>query len=229
MNLFCLPLSPSPGARNRFEVYHPADVPCPTVEAIEKGQHMSLSLCISAAGEALESLIVLPVKTLPALPTCLGPAYVVRGSETGTGWLTGVMWREWLELIFVPRVAAIRQRLKLPDKAPALLVVDGLAAHLMNGVKEFLEENGVHQLVLPPHTSTVLQPLDLACNGILKQEMQKRYKVCCDSFLPPDVLLRSRPLLFAHAELSFSSNALPFLLVLFSFLLLLLPFLLALL
>jgi hypothetical protein len=62
----------------------------PFVEMAEKGEHISLGLCVSASGQSLRPLVILPLKQLPTLsPEVLG-FYAVSGSDTG--FMTKEIW-----------------------------------------------------------------------------------------------------------------------------------------
>lgn len=44
---------------------------------------------------------------------------------------------------------------------PLLLILDGYGSHLDIDMIDFLAENQIHLFCLPPHTTNILQPLDV--------------------------------------------------------------------
>lgn len=57
-------------------------------------------------------------------------------------------------------------------KAQALLICDGLKSHSTKKVNDLFEENHIDTLILPPHSSHLVQCLDLCFFSIMK----KHYK-----------------------------------------------------
>eukprot|EP00026_Physarum_polycephalum_P014184 Phypoly_transcript_14671.p1 GENE.Phypoly_transcript_14671~~Phypoly_transcript_14671.p1 ORF type:complete len:180 (+),score=25.55 Phypoly_transcript_14671:313-852(+) len=70
----------------------------------------------------------------------------------------------------IPYVEQIR-RLKGCPNQPALLIAD---SHVTRGHKptiDLLEQHNIHLKILPAHSSTILQPLDLSCNKEFKRAL----------------------------------------------------------
>lgn len=88
-------------------------------------------------------------------------------TATDNGWTTDDTAVEWLQKVFIPQTAP-RDPLE-----PRLLILDGHGSHETD---EFMWEcysNNIQLLFLPPHTSHVLQPLDLAIFSSLKSSYRK--------------------------------------------------------
>jgi hypothetical protein len=62
----------------------------PFVEIAEKGEHISLGLCVSASGQSLRLLVILLLKQLPTLSFEVLGFYAVSGSDTG--FMTKEIW-----------------------------------------------------------------------------------------------------------------------------------------
>ena len=70
----------------------------------------------------------------------------------------------WFEEIFVPETSQVR---------PTLLIIDGHGSHISyNIIKRAVEEN-IKIILLPPHTTNVLQPLDVDLFRSLKANLSK--------------------------------------------------------
>ena len=121
--------------------------------------------CISASG-----------KTIP-------PPIIFKAKHTNTAWIpthTPADWRfstsnsgrtsdshgyEWLTTVFEPSTRPADSALH------CLLVMDGHGSHITANVIAFCMEHAIDLLILPPHTSHVLQPLDVSVFAPLKRAL----------------------------------------------------------
>ncbi|KAK0367669.1 transposase [Colletotrichum limetticola] len=129
---------------------------------------VSIIECISADGRAIKPLVIYKGKSVQQqwFPLELNPYAGWEFTATDNGWTTDNTALEWLKTMFLP------QRLSPLDE-PRLLVLDGHGSHTTT---EFMWEcyrNNVYLLFLPPHTSHVLQPLDMAVFGPIKSKYRK--------------------------------------------------------
>ena len=53
------------------------------------------------------------------------------------------------------------------------LIVDGHASHILNEFIKFIKANKIICICLPPHSTHLLQPLDVSVFGPLKQNCKK--------------------------------------------------------
>ena len=105
-------------------------------------------------------------------------------------------FRGWTENVFLPHIKKARQN---PDE-PVLLVVDGHSSRSQADVMESFASNNVHVLVIPAHTSHILQPLDLGGNRVFKEQLAK---YCCEDESAQEPLDVLRFKLFQHAKAAF--------------------------
>lgn len=82
---------------------------------------------------------------------------------TENGWINNVVMLEWLKTNFIPRTQ--------PNDPTQrrLLIMDGHGSHKTADFMKVCCENNIHCVWLPPYSSHVLQPLDLAVFSPLKQ------------------------------------------------------------
>lgn len=120
--------------------------------------------CISATGISLPPLVIFKGITVQQqwFPTDLQPMKDWLFTATPNGWTDNKSGLEWLQKVFIPRTQ--------PEDphAARLLVLDGHGSHESD---EFMWEcfhNNIYLLFLPPHSSHVLQPLDLSVFSPLK-------------------------------------------------------------
>jgi hypothetical protein len=101
--------------------------------------------CISAAGRAVPLLVISKVKDTNAawIPTHTPADW--RFSTSSSGWTSDSHAYEWLVSIF-----------------GRLLIMDGHGSHITANVIAHCMEHAIDLLILPPHTSHILQPLDVA-------------------------------------------------------------------
>lgn len=126
--------------------------------------------CISATGRSLHPLVIFKGKSVQQqwFKTTLKEFKGWEFTSTENGWITDDTALEWLQKVFIPQTAP------LDPSEVRLLVLDGHGSHTTT---EFMWEcfsNNIQLLFLPPHTSHVLQPLDLAVFSPLKTSYRKQ-------------------------------------------------------
>jgi hypothetical protein len=124
-----------------------------------------LAAC-NAAGEALPPLIVYSSKAaaLDSMPSeWVGDKGIaLPGTWYGlskSGWMTSEVFSEWFS-----HFAA-----KTKENRPLLLLLDGHISHLSISTRQKAREENITILKLPSHTTSMLQPLDIAVFGPLKK------------------------------------------------------------
>jgi len=88
-------------------------------------------------------------------------------TATNNGWTTDGTAVEWLQKVFLPRTQP-------PTPEPRLLILDGHGSHVTKEFMSLCLQNNVFLLYLPPHTSHVLQPLDLSVFSPLKHAYRQK-------------------------------------------------------
>jgi hypothetical protein len=145
----------------------------PTSKMITKEEHITFGVCVSAVGGKLPPLLILPLKTLPDLPPSLLNYYTITGQSNG--WITTEIYSKWIIQVFIPYVVQKRRELNLPNTR-ALLIVDGHSSRLDATSVSALQQYAIDELVIPAHSSTILQPLDLAPFASFKSLLSKHFK-----------------------------------------------------
>ncbi|XP_030751409.1 uncharacterized protein LOC115878935 [Sitophilus oryzae] len=124
-------------------------------------QNTTVLMCCSASGEKAPPLIIFKGKHVWEQWTA------PRGTEfphttyaaTSKGWMETTVFKNYFQNSFLKNIG--------PDR-PVLVIYDGHASHLGADVINIAIENGITILKLPPHTSHILQPLDLCVFKSLK-------------------------------------------------------------
>jgi DDE superfamily endonuclease/Tc5 transposase-like DNA-binding protein/Psq-like protein len=125
--------------------------------------------CISATGVPLPPLVMFKGKSVQQqwFPTDLTPFEDWEFTATDNGWTTDKTAVEWLEKLFIPLTQPSRPQEK------RLLILDGHGSHETTDFMYLCFKHNIHLLFLPPHTSHVLQPLDLSVFSSMKRSYRK--------------------------------------------------------
>jgi hypothetical protein len=85
-----------------------------------------------------------------------------RASVSQNGWTTNELAMDWVrhfEEFTAPRKLGVYR----------LLVLDGHESHHSDEFEEYCKAHNIITLCMPPHSSHILQPLDVGCFGPLKK------------------------------------------------------------
>jgi hypothetical protein len=117
--------------------------------------------CINASGWSIPPFIILSGKLHQASWYRDLPAdWVIAVSDNG--WTTDELGLEW--------VKHFNRHTELRTKgAYCLLILDGHSSHATPEFDQYCAENKIITLCMPPHTSHLLQPLDVGCFSALKK------------------------------------------------------------
>jgi hypothetical protein len=119
--------------------------------------------CINAAGEALAPLLIFKGQDV-------NTRWINEQSPDGwyfaasqNGWTSNHLGLAWLQRVFEPLTrekAAGRRR---------LLIADGHGSHIRGDFIAYCMENNIDLLIMPPHCSHILQPLDVGVFAAFKR------------------------------------------------------------
>lgn len=126
-----------------------------TLSSAERGTTITSLICCNALGQYIPPLIIFPrVRKNPLLE--IGLPAETKVVYHPSGWMQSE--------IFAPTwINHFIHYAKPSPEQPTLLILDGHATHVRNlQLLEIARENNIHILVLPPHTSHRLQPLDVS-------------------------------------------------------------------
>lgn len=131
----------------------------------ETREWVSILEAINAAGQIINPLIIYKGKAPQTTWfTSNSPNWTYTASENG--WTANSIAVNWLQKIFIPQIHQNHQR-------PQLLIMDGHGSHDNVEFQWLCKQNNIQLLFLPPHSSHVLQPLDLGCFSPLKAAYRK--------------------------------------------------------
>ncbi|KAM4066310.1 DDE superfamily endonuclease [Hirsutella rhossiliensis] len=126
--------------------------------------------CVSAAGTFLPPPVIFKGKSVQQqwFPEDLSTFSDWQFTATKNGWTSDQTAVEWLEKGFIPKNPPTR-----PFGAKTASI-DGHGSHETVDFMYLCYQHQIHLLFLPPHTSHVLQPLDLSVFSALKHYYRKQ-------------------------------------------------------
>ena len=126
--------------------------------------------CVSATGTFLPPLVIFKGKSVQQqwFPDDLSLFSDWHFTATKNGWTSDQTAVEWLEKMFIPRTQPA------DPSERRLLVLDGHGSHETVEFMYLCYQHKIHLLFLPPHTSHVLQLLDLSVFSPLKHYYRKQ-------------------------------------------------------
>jgi 4-hydroxybenzoate polyprenyltransferase len=128
--------------------------------------------CVSATGSHLPPLVIFKGKSVQQqwYPRDLKPFETWEFTSTPNGWTSDDTAVEWLKKVFIPGSQPRGPRGALE---PRLLILDGHGSHTTTEFMYLCFLHNIYLLFLPPHSSHVLQPLDLSIFSPLKRWFKK--------------------------------------------------------
>ena len=123
--------------------------------------------CISASGIAVPPLVIFAAKYTNTgwIPTTALLNW--RFSTSTSGWTSDSHAYEWITTVFDPET-------RRADKERRLLILDGHGSHLTARFIAYCQSRAIDIVILPPHTSHILQPLDVGIFAPLKRALSSR-------------------------------------------------------
>jgi hypothetical protein len=156
-------------ASKRFKVLSPGKLPLVTAQS--KFPHITGMVTISAAGEVMKPLIIL--KNLQHLTNLEELTEHCFFATSTSGYITKHLF-VYFTLLFVAQMSLYR--LTLPQELrtqPILLLLEGHRSRICFEAALIFHLFNIDVLILPPHTSHLIQPFDVAVASPLKIEFKK--------------------------------------------------------
>lgn len=121
---------------------------------------ISIMMCGSADGELLPPYVVYRSSKLWDTWTENGPSGA-RYSNTSSGWFDSQVFTDWFQSLLLPRLK------KLEGKK--VVIGDNLSSHLTPQVLAMCQQNNIDFVCLPPNSTHLTQPLDVAFFAPMKK------------------------------------------------------------
>jgi hypothetical protein len=136
------------------------------------GKRITALVCIGADGSYLRPCLVIARQSFEdELVTYGFSAEKVEIYHQDKSFVDREIFQDWLKDTFVPEVRARRDRMEYAG--PAYLILDNCSAHTGEEFEALCRSEGIHPIFIPPHSSHLVQPLDLSLFGLLKKRIAK--------------------------------------------------------
>ena len=122
--------------------------------------------CVSAAGKATPPLLIFKAKHTSTAWIPTDTPLDWHFSTSNSGWTSNSYGFEWLTTVFEPST-----RPRDPSQH-RLLVMDGYSSYMTANFIAYSMDKNIDLLILPPHTSHMLQPLDVSIFSPLKRALR---------------------------------------------------------
>jgi hypothetical protein len=144
-------------------------IPCESPVSIYR---CTLLFVIQGDGEHLKSHMLLPSKVDPAILGLWKPTKM-HIHYTENGWMEKRMFEEIISTYLLKAVYKIRATLSSGEEKSALLLCDGHSSRMNLPLMRELARQNVEVGILPAHSSSVTQPLDLCPNAQFKAALAR--------------------------------------------------------
>lgn len=176
--------------RRRLKVVTDAGAPAPKARQITYS-YLKLIVCVNAAGQFMPTtLLVQRHEVTPeVIETARFHGFYLLTTERGS--LTRHWFAEWIKNCFIP---------SLPRASDHVLVMDNDSSHHSMECEQELKDASVIDIFLPPNTTDVLQPLDVAYFAPFKSGLAKMLHGWRTAEAETDLLLHELIPLIAKAQ-----------------------------
>lgn len=123
---------------------------------------ISVMFCGSASGHVLPPYVVYKAEHLWQSWIDGGPPHT-RYNRSKSGWFDSVIFNDWFVNLFVPYVK------RMHNEGKVVLIGDNLSSHFTEEVLKICSANNICFVCLPPNSTSLAQPLDVAFFGPLKK------------------------------------------------------------
>jgi hypothetical protein len=146
----------------------------------ERGKTITIICCMNAVGTFIPPMFIYSRKRHSPLLEKDGPPGAVY-DHSNNGWTNEEIYIRWLQHF-------VKSAKPSKDK-PCLLILDNHYSHCTLESYSYCKENFIIVVSIPPHTSHMLQPLDVVFYGPLK----KAYNRECDLYIKTHNLQKITP------------------------------------
>ena len=151
----------------------------------------TLVICIAAVGNPLQSSLLWNQKSIPEEFKAF-PAYGIPVIANNSGWETDETFEHIMLNIYIPSMIQRREVINMAKQI--LLILDGHGSRVSLPVILSCLRWNISILVIPAHSSSELQPLDLGVNGSFKSSFAKEASIRINGIPNPSAAAVSQSL-----------------------------------
>lgn len=142
----------------------------PIKPIIKEIEHITALVTINAAGNTVTPLLILKSKKQPDLTDDAINSFAF--TFQANGWINTVIYDDYIRLLLIPAINQTRINKKQPNQR-CIVFVDNHSSHLSEVTKQLFIDNNIDYYSFPPHSTTILQPLDRGVFGDFKSRLGK--------------------------------------------------------
>ncbi|KAJ6235308.1 hypothetical protein M0813_28750 [Anaeramoeba flamelloides] len=139
----------------------------------KNGRLISLAVTITARGKLLKTLVIIPNKCVSEKTFEKSDLEDFFWTYSKKGFMNKKIFLQWVNKIFIPTVIKIRKKQNLDENERALLILDGHSSRINFPALVLMRINCVDVVIIPSHSSHILQPLDVGVFHIFKSNLRK--------------------------------------------------------
>ena len=136
---------------------------------VASSEHVTIHCCVYAAGHSIPPFLIYKSAFPGGMYTRGGPEGALYGRQDSV-FMDSELFLRWFQKLFVVHARPTAEH-------PVLLLVDGHSSHCSVEVIEAARENHVVLMALPPHTTHLCQPLDVAVYKSFKTHLSRLVKL----------------------------------------------------
>jgi hypothetical protein len=159
------------GANERqYVIIDKRQTPTGNTSEAARGEFLTVIECASTDGTTIPPFVIFKGQNIQGtwFSDAAPNSWMVATSPKG--WTSNSLGLNWLKRHFDPNTKAKARR------RHRLLILDGHGSHLTPEFVHYCKDNRIILLCLPPHTSHMLQPLDVSCFSPLKHWFKRECK-----------------------------------------------------
>ncbi|CAH2094324.1 unnamed protein product [Euphydryas editha] len=122
--------------------------------------NISIMFAACADGSVLPTYTVYKSENLWS-SWCIGGPPEARFNRTKSGWFDALVFEDWFKTVIIPWATKL--------DGPKVVIGDNLSSHLNVNILRLCEQHDIRFAFLPPNSTHVTQPLDVAYFGPLKK------------------------------------------------------------
>ena len=138
----------------------------------EDGSHVTLIGCIAASGRYVEPCYIIPSELRNRK---MREEYLlddIQAYVNRSGYMTGIIFSMWITDVLIPHINKRRANIE----QHALLICDAHVSRVNEDALEILRRHNIDFIILPAHSTSKLQPLDVGIYASYKQKFRTFYK-----------------------------------------------------
>ena len=137
----------------------------------ERHKNITLTLAIALSGDSYLNQIIYPSTKVPTeFTTLLQHDFFI--SATPSGYQTTKTFRDYIITGLLPQLLEKRKRVH-PQQQKIILIVNGHVSRKNPALLSDLQTHNIIMILLPPHSSHLLQPCDCGVNSVVKRKLRE--------------------------------------------------------